>query len=173
MRYFLEGMEAYRRYFPLGTISIVRLVLGNWLGGILSVVAVIILLVYAWHRRRVSAESPDFAWVLSFFFVTAALVLPLITPYNQVLLMLPLLMFVRDWELLPRWERVGFTLFLAWPYVAAAGLLMFPPHLDSHRTALLPSVSLPLAPLPAVLLPLAPFLFFWLLFTLSRREAQA
>jgi hypothetical protein len=101
--------------------------------------------------------------VLSFFFITGALVLPLMTPYNQVLLLLPLLMLMRDWELLPRWERVGFAVFFAWPFLAAAGLLVFPPPLDSHRTALLPSV----------LLPLAPFVFFWLMFTLSRRQVQA
>ena len=163
MRYFLEGMEAYRHYFPLGSISIVRLALGNWLGGIFSVVAVIVLLVYAWNRREVPADSPDFARVLSYFFITASLVLPLMTPYNQVLLLLPLLMLIRNWQDLPRWDRVGFALFFAWPFVAAAGLLLFPPPLDSHRTALLPSV----------LLPLAPFLFFWLMFTLSRRQALA
>ncbi len=163
IRYFLEGMEAYRHYFPLGAISIVRLTLGNWFGGILSVVAVMVLLVYGWNRRKVSAESPEFARLLSFFFITAALVLPLTTPYNQVLLLLPLLIVIRDWGYLPRWDRVGFALFLAWPVVASAALLMFPPPLDSHRTALLPSV----------LLPLAPFLFFWLMFTLSRRQVPA
>jgi hypothetical protein len=162
IRYFLEGMEAYRRYFPLGAMSIVRLALGNWLGGIFSVIAVIVLLVYGWNRREVAADSPEFARVLSFFFITASLVLPLMTPYNQVLLLLPLLILMRDWQDLARWDRVGFVLFFGWPFVAAAGLLIFPPPLDSHRTALLPSV----------LLPLAPFLFFWLMFTLSRRQAQ-
>jgi len=163
MRCFLEGTEAYQKYFPTGTLSIVRLTLGNWLGGIFSVVSVIVLLVYAWNRRDVTADSPEFARVLSFFFITAALVLPLMTPYNQVLLLLPLLMLMRNWQDLPRWARVGFALFLAWPFVTAVGLLMFPPPLDLHRTALLPSV----------LLPLAPFLFFWLMFTLPRREARA
>lgn len=160
VRYFLEGLEAYRRYFPMGAMSVVRLILGNWIGGIFSVVAVIILLVYAWNRRTVTAQAPEFVQVLSVFFITATLVLPLLTPYNQVLLMLPLLILIRDWGKLPRWERVGFALFLAWPFLAAAGLLLFPPPVQSlHRTALLPSA----------LLPLTPFLFFWLMFTLGRR----
>ncbi|HTT22527.1 MAG TPA: glycosyltransferase family 87 protein [Candidatus Sulfotelmatobacter sp.] len=159
--YFLEGMAAYRRYFPLGNMSVVRLILGNWIGGIVSVLAVGILLVYAWNRREVPVEAPEFTRVLSFFFITASLVLPLLTPYNQVLLLLPLLMLIRDWKLLPRWDRIGFALFLAWPFVAAAALLIFPPPVDTHRTALLPSA----------LLPLGPFLFFWLMFTLPRREA--
>ena len=161
VRYFLEGLEAYRRYFPMGAVSVVRLVLGNWIGGIFSVLAVIILLVYAWNKRAVAAQAPEFVQVLSLFFITATLVLPLLTPYNQVLLMLPLLILIRDWGKLPRWDRVGFALFLAWPFLAAAGLLLFPPPVQSlHRTALLPSA----------LLPLTPFLFFWLMFTLGRRQ---
>ena len=162
VRYFLEGLEAYRRYFPLGAMSVVRLILGNWIGGIFSVVAVIILLVYAWNRRAVTAQAPEFVQVLSVFFITATMVLPLLTPYNQILLLLPLLILIRDWAKLPRWDRVGFALFLAWPFLAAAGLLLFPPPVQSlHRTALLPSA----------LLPLTPFLFFWLMFTLGRRQA--
>ena len=161
VRYFLEGMEAYRKYFPLGAMSVIRLILGNWIGGIFSVVAIIVLLVYAWGKRAATAQSPEFVRVLSFFFITATLVLPLLTPYNQVLLLLPLLIVIRDWGQLPRWNRVAFALFLTWPFLAAAGLLLFPPPVSVHRTALLPSV----------LLPLAPFLFSWLMFTHGRRQA--
>ena len=163
VRYFLEGLEAYRKYFPVGTLSIARLILGNWVGGILSVVAAIVLLIYAWNRRTVSAESADFAWTLSLFFITTTLVLPLMPPYNQVLLLLPLLIFVRDWIHLPRWDRMGFAVFMAWPFVAAAGLLIFPPPIDMRRSALLPST----------LLLFVPLLFLWLMFTLSRRESMA
>jgi len=162
VRYFLEGVEAYRKYFPLGAMSIARIILGNWIGGIFSVLAVIVLLVYAWSRRGIPAESPDFTRMLSLFFVVATLVLPLLTPYNQVLLLLPLLMLIHAWQQLPRWDRVGFALLLAWPFLTSAGLLLFPPPVESeHRTALLPSA----------LLPLVPFLFFWLTFRLRPREA--
>jgi hypothetical protein len=161
VRYFLDGMDAYRKYFPLGAMSVVRLILGDWIGGIFSVLAIIVLLAYAWNRRAVAAQSTEFVRVLSLFFITATLVLPLLTPYNQVLLLLPLLILIRDWGQLPRWDRVAFALFLGWPFVASAGLLLFPPPLSLHHTALLPSV----------LLPLAPFLFFWLMFTHGRRQA--
>ena len=100
--------------------------------------------------------------MLSLFLIAATLVLPLLAPYNQVLLLLPLLMLIRAWEQLPRWDRVGFALFLAWPFLASAGLLLFPPAVQSeHRVALLPSA----------LLPLIPFLFFWLTFRLRQGEA--
>jgi hypothetical protein len=100
--------------------------------------------------------------MLSLFFIAATLVLPLLAPYNQVLLLLPLLILIPAWEQLPRWDRVGFALFLAWPFLASAGLLLFPPAVQSaHRVALLPSA----------LLPLIPFLFFWLTFRLRQAEA--
>ena len=48
------------------------------------------------------------------------------------------------------------------PLVAMAGLLMFPPQLDSMRRAPL---------LPSAVLPLTPFLVAWLMFTRSQRQA--
>ena len=161
VRYFLEGAEAYQKYFPLGTKSVVRVILGDWVGGTVSVIAMIVLLVYAWNKRRAAAESAEFAQALSLFFVTATLIFPLLTPYNQVLLLLPLLMLIRDWRLLPRWDRIGFALFLSWPFVAWVALLAHPPQLDSLR-------RIPL--LPSALLPLTPFLVLWLMFRLWQRE---
>lgn len=163
VRYFLAGMEAYQRYFPLGTQSVLRVILGNWIGGVLSLVAVVALLGYAWRRRRVRADSGEFLQIVSWFFVTATLVLPLLTPYNQVLLLLPILILIREWVRLPRWERLGFALFLAWPLVAMVVMLVLPPQLDSmRRTPLLPSAALPLFP----------FLVGWLTFTRSQQEAR-
>jgi len=161
VRYFLGGLEAYQKYFPLGTQSVLRVILGNWVGGILSLLTVTALAVYSWNRRKVAAESDEFSQILGWFFVSGALVLPLLTPYNQVLLLLPLLILLRDWERLPRWEGLGFAIFLAWPFVAMAGLLLLPPQLNSiRRTPLLPSAVLPLTPL----------FIAWLMFTLSQRE---
>jgi len=160
VRCFIEGVDAYRRYFP--TTSPVRLILGNWIGGGLSVLAVIVLFSYAWNRRKAAAESYEFAQALSWFFIASLLVLPLLTPYNQVLLLLPILLLMRDWGTLPRWSRTGFSVLIAWPFVASAALLVHPPQLDSlQRTPLLPSV----------LLILTPFLVLGMMFTHSQRTA--
>ena len=160
LSYFIEGVEAYRKYFP--TTSPVRLILGNWIGGILSVLGVIVLLNYAWTRRKAATESPEFPQVLSLFFVASLLVLPLLTPYNQVLLLLPILILVRDWRALSRWGRAGFSVLTAWPFVSSVALLVDPPQLNSlSRTPLLPSA----------LLILTPFLILWLIFTRSQRIA--
>jgi len=161
-RYFLEGLSAYRKYFP--TTSPVRLILGDWMGGGLSVLAVVALLAYSWGKRKTAADSAEFAHVLALFFVTATLVLPLLTPYNQVLLLMPVLMLIREWSEVPRWLRGAFVLLVAWPIVVSLAMLVHPPQLDSmHRTPLLPSV----------LLLLFPFLLLWFLFARQQQVASA
>ena len=157
---FLSGVAAYRKYFP--TTSPVRLILGDWTGGTVSIVAVLALLIYAWNRRQAAADSREFHQGLSLFLIASTLVLPLLTPYNQVLVLLPVLMLIRDWKTLPRWGRVGLTLLVAWPYLASVALLLHPPQLNSlHRTP----------PLPSALT--IPFPFFVSLLTLTRSPKEA
>jgi len=157
---FLSGVAAYRKYFP--TTSPVRLILGDWMGGVVSIVAVLALLIYAWNRRQVAAESREFHQVLSLFLIASTLLLPLLTPYNQVLVLLPVLMLIRDWTTLPKWGRVGLTLLVAWPYLTSVTLLLHPPQLNSlHRTPLLPSALT------------IPFPFFASLLALMRSQKEA
>ena len=159
-RYFLEGLAAYRKYFP--TTSPLRLILGDWMGGVLSVLAMAALLAFAWGKRKVGLGSPEFVQVLALFFVGTTLVLPLLTPYNQVLLLLPVLMLIREWRSLPRWGSIAFALLVAWPLVVSQVMLVHPPQLESmHRTPLLPSA----------LVLLFPFLLLW--FVLARRQREA
>jgi len=159
-RYFIEGLQAYRKYFP--TTSILRLILGNWIGGVVSVLVVLMLIVFAWRRRDVTADSPDFVQVLAFFLITTTLVMPLLTPYNQVLLLLPASLLIRDWEALSRLGRTGFALLVAWPPLASIALLVHPLQLDTlDRTPLLPSA----------LVLLMPFMILWLMY--SRRQRLA
>ena len=79
--------------------------------------------------------------------------MPLLTPYNQVFLLLPTLMLIRDWKKLPLLGRRGFSALVAWPWIVQAILLMHPPQIDSQN-------RLPL--LPSVLVILFPFLVAWL-----------
>lgn len=156
-RSFLRGLAAYRQYS--GAKSLATVLLGSWVGGLLSLLAGFVLLNYAWRQRRACSESPKFLQTLSLFLIAGTVILPLLPPYNQVILLLPVAMLIRDWRSLPRWARAGFVLLVAWPYVTSLGLLLHPPDLDSlQRVPLLPSA----------LTLLTPFLVFWLL--LSRRE---
>jgi hypothetical protein len=159
--YFVDGLIAYRKYFP--TTSLLCLALGNWVGGAFSGIAILALLTLAWRNRKVDAASPDFIQTLAAFFVAASLVLPLFQPFNQVLLLLPALMVVRDWDLLPRLGRRSFLIVAAWPWIASLVLLLFPPRLDSTN-------RIPL--LPSVLVLFVPFLLLMLLLTRSEPTSE-
>jgi hypothetical protein len=161
-RFFLEGLAAYAKYFP--TPSPVRLILGNWIGGTLSVLALAALVAFAWRVREAEADSREFAYILASFLVANILLMPLLTLYNQVFLLLPTFMLLRDWAKLPRLGRAGLTAVLAWPWIMQAILLMHPPRIDSTN-------RLPL--LPSVLVILFPFLAGWLGITQRSRWLTA
>jgi hypothetical protein len=92
------------------------------------------------------------------FFMCALLVFPLFTPFNQVLLILPVILLLHDWNDLPRFSRLVFILLVSWPSVVSLVLLLFPPNTSS------PS-QLPL--MPALLVPFVPFALPLLLITRS------
>ncbi len=139
---FLRGLEAYRRYFP--TTSPLRLLLGDWAGCALSILVVVGLFAFAWRNRKASSDSMHFVEMLSLVLIVTALVLPLLTPYNQVLLLLPTLLVLRDWKSLPRVGRIAFLALVLWPLATELILLAHSPSIEStSRLPLLP-VSLAL-----------------------------
>jgi len=144
-RYFVEALFAYRKYFPKP--SLLCLVFGNIVGGIISATAIISIFALARRNRRKDAASPEFSLTLAASFIGAALVLPILTPYNQVLLLLPVAMILRDWSGLPKIARQILACALAWPYVCSLFLLLHHPDLDSpKRVPLLPSALVLLVP---------------------------
>ncbi|MGA7752232.1 MAG: glycosyltransferase family 87 protein [Candidatus Sulfotelmatobacter sp.] len=151
LHYFFEGLEAYRKYFP--TTSPLRLVFGDWVGGMLSVFIIVGLAAFSWRKSKVAAGSEEFVQQLALVLITTSLVLPLLTPYNQVLLILPVLLLIRDWGRLPRAGRIGFTALVGWPAVVSLALLIYAPRLDSlNRLPLLPAVLALLFPFVVPLL---------------------
>jgi hypothetical protein len=136
--YFLEGTAAYRRYFP--TTSLLRLALGDALGEILGGLIVLGLLLFAWRSRKEPADARPFTTLLAAFLMGTVLAFPLLTPFNQVMLILPTILFLRDWNTLSRLSRIVFIVIVGWPWIISLALLMFPPGLDSlHQLPLLPS----------------------------------
>ena len=166
-RYFVQGLIAYRKYAP--KTSLLCLVFGGIGGGVISLLAVAAILVLAWRNRRKDASSAEFLNTLAASFVSAALVLPVVTPYNQVLLLLPTAMILHQWSSLPKIARRVFAGVLAWPYICSSFLLLARPDLNSPK-------RLPLLPSALVLLvPYLVLLLFLLLLASERklnREAQ-
>jgi hypothetical protein len=146
-RDFIGGLVAYRRYGPVTTL--LQLPLGNRLGAAVAVVLVAGLLVWGWANRKRGADSPEFMLMLSAFLIVAALALPLMTPFNQVLLILPVLVVVRDWARLPLAARIVFAVCVSWPWIVSLALLAWPPDLKSLR---------PVPLLPSALVLFLPFL---------------
>lgn len=146
IRDFVAGMAAYRKYALFPALS--QLCLGTSLGIVASGVIIFGLLVFAWKNRQPRPESMEFTSTLSVFLIGAAVALPLLPPFYQVLLLLPAFMILRDWKRLPRPSRLLSALIFAWPWIAELALLLFPPNVrSSSRLALLPLSPVPLIPL--------------------------
>jgi hypothetical protein len=144
--YFFSGIAAYRRYAP--TTSLLRVLLGDTTGEILGAVLILAALVYTWRNRGVTGDSPMFAYVLSALLIVAILTFPLFTPYNQVMLILPVVLLLHNWKLLPPLSRLVFIVIVAWPSIISALILLFPPRLDSlTQVPLVPSFLAPFVPL--------------------------
>jgi hypothetical protein len=161
IKYFAEGMIAYRRY--VGATSLIRVAAGNLTGITVSILTVLGLAVLGWKKRAVEPQSPEFQRVLSAFLVASSLILPLVSPFNQVLLLMPALILIRDWKLHPAIVRRFFTIATPAPWLAYLALIIFRPRVESPiRVALLPSALIIFVPF---------FLAFGL--EIMRREAIA
>lgn len=126
--------------------------LGHTAGQILGGLIVVAILVFAWRNRHVQGDSPQFVFILAAFFKATVLTFPLFTPFNQVLLILPAMLLIRDWKSLPRFSRLVFIVSVSWPWIVSWVLLLFRPRLDSpNQLPLLPSFPVSFFPL---LLPL-------------------
>lgn len=148
--YFIDGANAYRRYFP--TTSLLRMALGDTIGEILGGTILLGLLVLGWRNRRAAAGSRKFITTFAAFLMGTLLGFPLLTPFNQVMLILPAMLLLQDWQALPRLSRIVFIVVFSWPWIVSSVLLLFPPRLNfPNRLPLLPSVLVLFFPL---LLPL-------------------
>jgi hypothetical protein len=145
--YFLAGLLAYRQYVTQQ--SLLHFALGDWVGSAVAIVGLIILLTYAWRHRTAAADSHVFLRILSLFLIASTLVLPLLPVFNQVLLLLPLMIVFRDWNSMPRLSRSVLAAVLAWPALVSLVLILYRPPISSMR---------PIPLLPSVLAPFLPFL---------------
>jgi hypothetical protein len=144
--YFLANLAAYRRYALPS--SVLQLALGDSLGAILGCLIVAGLLALAWSNRKQTADSRQFAWILAAFFVGAIPALPLFAPFNQVMLILPALLILSNWNSLSRFSRLVFIATVSWPWITSLLLLFFSPRLRfSTQLPLLPSFLIPFVPL--------------------------
>jgi hypothetical protein len=156
-RFFVHGLIAYSNYNPIS--SLLRTVAGEYLGIALSLIMVFATVVFGWRLRDVTAASLEFNRILAAFLICGSLVMPLIPQFNQVLLLLPVLMFARDWKKYPVAIRRFATVFVPWLWLTYVGLLLVRP--STHSCARFPL-------LPSALALLVPFLLLMQLGVMPR-----
>jgi hypothetical protein len=153
---FRQAVIAYRQYNH-GAGSSLDLLFGPAWGKALALIVVLGLAVICWRFRRVSNHEPAFGCMMALLLAATITIAPKEAPYNQVLLIPPVLLIIRHLRLL--WNK-GFlsraTLLVAaglvfWPWLAALGITaasLLYPSATVQRAWALPlytSVAIPLA----------------------------
>lgn len=147
---FRAAMQSYYQYAGGARISLIDLVFTPIWGRIVSLVLVGILIAFLWKVRGASADAPEFTYSVSFTLATTLLVIPMLSPYNQILLVAPVMMLMHSFDGARQKGRVSlFFLSLMkvavfWPFFSAALLVLAIPFLPSailDRAARLPFYS--------------------------------
>jgi hypothetical protein len=121
---FVQALKAYRQYTG-GLQSILSVLTIPGLGTLLSVVILLVLAVICWRARRAPASSPTFAVVSSLVLAVTVVVIPMISLYNQILLLPAVLLLVRSGGVLWAKDRLTRIMciiagsLMAWPWLAA------------------------------------------------------
>jgi Glycosyltransferase family 87 len=124
---FRTGVSAYRNYAG-NTGSILDTLITPTGGKALAALIVLIVVLLCWKVRATSTDKPMFAFATVLVLSTTVVIVPMIAPYNQVLLLPAILFLVRerrrllDRDRLSRLLAVTAALFIAWPWIGAIGL---------------------------------------------------
>ena len=144
LRYFFEGLRAYRQYAYRPPL--LELALGNPLGEILSAAVIVGILAFAWKNRKEPGDSPQFTMVLATFLIASLLTMPLYPLFNQLLLILPVMIVLRDWASLRPAARYTFVAILGGASIMSLALLLL------FSRGSYPSGLMPLLPSVATLI---------------------
>lgn len=124
---FLEAIQQYHRYTQNQSVLEV---LAPWpfAGKILAVAAVLACGFFLWRLRREPADRAEFGRAIALVMALTVLVVPMYAPYNQVLLLPPVLLLLRDrasFTSRSRGVRFGYLaagFALSWQWIASLGL---------------------------------------------------
>lgn len=121
---FVQGALAYTQYAH--PASLLELLLGPR-GFVVGAFLLVLMLTYICFRfRSVPPDSPDFALVLALLLAANLFILPVMSPYNQVLLIPGVLILLRSEKQIwvERWLWRLAALALVWPWITAALLVV-------------------------------------------------
>ncbi len=129
MREFRRASAAYYRYTGSGQ-SVLDIALTPFVGKAVAAVLVVTLLVLVWRLRHAAAQALEFHWSLALVLATTLVVIPMFAPYNQVLLVPPVILIVGKTHELWQSGRVLRFLIVAaavsviWEWLAAGALVI-------------------------------------------------
>lgn len=160
---FRRASYDYLRYTGGGR-SVLDVEFTPFFGRLISLLLIGVFLYWAWRLRGAAAGSLSFGWMLALTMATTLAIIPMFTPYNQVLLIPVLMVLVR--AAASSWRQGPFTRFLmvltgfsiAWPWIAAAGLtlaMLFLPAAVVQRASMAPILTNFLIPTVTLILLLA------------------
>jgi len=128
IRGFLQVVAAYRHY-TFGH-SLLDLWFTPSVAPVASAVLVLATFAFCWRYRRLPANSPRFIITTSLMLAMTLLIIPTLAPHAQLLLLPGFLCLMRYRSVLWKFGRlarlvlVASWLLLAWPWAAAAGLMV-------------------------------------------------
>lgn len=138
LRMFFAAIGQYHQYTQ--NQSVLVFLFGSIAGRVLEFLCVVACAACVWRVRREAASSAAFGESLALVLALTALVVPMFAPYNQVLLVPVILVWLRGTSSsseseaerrLPALRVLGFVTaaFLLWPWIATAGLTVAYPWL--------------------------------------------
>lgn len=93
---FYEALRAYRQYAPAGPLLEQMLPREIAIAAIFLLAAIVVAI--CWRGRKCEAKDPSFAYTTSLVLAVTLLLIPMMPPYNQVLLLPGIFLLVRDWR---------------------------------------------------------------------------
>jgi hypothetical protein len=155
MTRFRSAVASYQVYAH--SRSLLDALLGDAAGRVIAGAIILTVLFLCWKVRGVGASSPQFSWMCCTVMTATVVIIPTISPYNQVLLLPAILLVARQWPELVKQRPIAHRLawfcgaVVVWPWLATA-VLMF-------LSAALPSTQVqewwPLPFYPVLIAPLA------------------
>jgi hypothetical protein len=125
---FAEGVAAYERYTDSG--SLLDVLATRTGGALLTILFVTSTAAACWRLRREPAGSEGFNLALALVLTVTVVIVPMVAPYNQLLLLPGVFLIVRSWKEI--WQKNGISraacsaaaLIVFWPWIASLTLVL-------------------------------------------------
>lgn len=165
MGQFLEAVSAYRRYTSGAGSLLDVLITPSW-GRVLAAAVVLGVIAFCWKVRRADTEQQEFLVATSLVLAATVVIVPMVAPYNQLLLLPGIFLAVRYAGVL--WKRDFLTRamyvisagMIFWPWLTAFGLVLASywwPVQKAWAVPLYTSMGIPLGVLALVVAAARPF----------------